>query len=437
MSVDDDLDGTLTPDNIPDVSYDHVAAPLSGTILDHMSEKDILDLISTVPKLTKTCLDLQGNLVSLKNEFSMYRLKCERRFNAIEQYSRRNSILLEYLRNVPRGARSTKFSKYVVRELNKLFPHLRIRPADIDAAHVLYYTDVEKRCPVVIVKFVSRDLRNTLYYSRKRISHTGVVIREHFTPSNQQLLEDASISDMASEVWSDQCKIFARINGKKKLLVDETDLITPASCANDPDITDAIGNPPLNVDIAEETPPVVGNAPADVSTTPPTSGSSVINEAISSQPPVNVGIIKVIEAKAQSNKLNKRYANNNRTNKPGTNSFRKNKFKKTQNSKFFYSKNFSNSKQQTSFINSNHSSFNSNYAQTAAPSQDSKAYRGGYSNAMNYRSSAYPGAGSSKSVYHDPQRWFPPVFYGNHHDAGGPYYYYDNVQSSNMPSAVY
>ena len=58
---------------------------------------------------------------------------------------------------------------------------------------------------------------------------------------------------------------------------------------------------------------------------------------------------------------------------------------------------------------------------------------------MNYRSSTYPGAGSSSTnVFQDPQRWFPPVFYENQHsNAGGPYYYYNDVQSSNMPNAGY
>ena len=128
---------TITNDNILDMQSD--VEPSS--ILNRMSDAEILDLITTIPKLTKTCLNLQNNLVAVRNEFSMYRSDCEKRFNAIEQYSRRNSLLLEFLRNVPRRAHGAKFSKYIVGELNKLFPHLRICCADIDASHILYYKD--------------------------------------------------------------------------------------------------------------------------------------------------------------------------------------------------------------------------------------------------------------------------------------------------------
>ena len=65
--------------------------------VDSMSKAELMKLISTIPTLTKTCVNLQGNLISLRNEYSLYRIACERRFNAIEQYSRRNSIIIEYI----------------------------------------------------------------------------------------------------------------------------------------------------------------------------------------------------------------------------------------------------------------------------------------------------------------------------------------------------
>ena len=101
------------------------------------------------------------------NEYDAYRESCEKHFNATGQYSRQNSLLFEFLLKVPRNLHGFKFSKYVVRELNKLFPHLRISLRDIDASHILYFSDPEeKKLPVVIVKFVSRDLRNSIYRNR-------------------------------------------------------------------------------------------------------------------------------------------------------------------------------------------------------------------------------------------------------------------------------
>ena len=403
-----------------------------------MSEAEILTLISSIPKLTKTCLSLQGDLVCVKNEFSLYRMESEKRLNDLEQYLRRNSLLLESLRNVPRRAHGAKFSKFVVRELNKLFPHLHIRLADIDASHILYYSDDDKRSPVVIVKFVSRDLRNAIYYSRRRIARTGIVIREHLTSSNRKLYDEACESNEVSEVWSDQCKLFAKVKGQKKMLVAESGLVSPASCSNDPAliirrnpraaVVSGSGNSaPVKDDrAAERNPaaapiaevPAIDDVGSNVAATPPS-------------PPINAKIMKVIEARKQSNTRSKRNTSNNNHNfnNTSTNRYNKKNVNKSHSSKSFFSKNRS---PPSNFINNQHS--------VVTPNRDFQAFRGGGGN-INYRSSAYPGAGSSNTntnVFQDPQRWFPPVFFGNPPaDAGGPYYYNNAQSNSSMHSAYF
>ena len=209
----------------------------------NLSKHQVIALLNSIPRLTKKCDSLQKDLTSLRTEYHAYRDDCEKRFNATGQYSRRNSLLFEFLFKVPKKLHGFKFSKYIVRELNKLFPHLRISLRDIDASHILYFADpVEKKSPVVIVKFVSRDLRNFIYHNRHNIAHTGVVISEHLTPTNLQLLEKARASSHTKKVWTEQCKIFAIVDDKKKLITSRSDL-TSTRAAN-PDVTPAVSQAP-------------------------------------------------------------------------------------------------------------------------------------------------------------------------------------------------
>lgn len=170
-----------------------------------------------------------------------------------------------------------------------------------------------------------------------------------------------------------------------------------------------------NPTVADIVPPVAGDG-SNVAAVPPS---------------INAGIMKVIEAKKQSNTLRKTKSNINNSsynskNKHRTsnnhNHFQKTSMKKHQSTKSFYSKN-------RSQLSSNLTT----HAQVVSPNRDFQAFRGGN---MNFRSSTYPGAGCSNNVFQNPQRWFPPVVFGNSPTAAGvPYYYYDNVQSNSMHSA--
>ena len=56
-----------------------------------------------------------------------------------------------------------------------------------------------------------------LHYSTDK----SIFLTEHFTPFNKGLLKKAQ---QAGYAWSDKCRIFARVNGQKKLIESEADL---------------------------------------------------------------------------------------------------------------------------------------------------------------------------------------------------------------------
>ena len=161
---------------------------------------------------------LQSAHELLKTSFEKHCITSNNRFNSGEQYTRRNSFLLNKLRWIPKY-RGWKFSAFIARLLTKLFPDFPVALRDIDTSHTLYKDEENK--PVIVVKFINRDLRNLIWDERSCSTDKSIFLTEHFTPFNKGLLKKAQ---QAGYAWSDKCRIFARVNGQKKLIESEADL---------------------------------------------------------------------------------------------------------------------------------------------------------------------------------------------------------------------
>ena len=182
-----------------------------------MSKDRILQLLSSIPAMNErldnleyknSCLEsenlhlktkyddlenrhnlLQSDHDILKTNFATSNDNFLKRFNKGEQYTRRNCLLVNKLLKVPTNIHGWKFSRYIARELNKLFPSISVSYSDIDTSHILY-KDEEKK-PVIVVKFVNRDLRNLLWSNRLQINSAHVFLSEHLTPLNSNLFSKA------------------------------------------------------------------------------------------------------------------------------------------------------------------------------------------------------------------------------------------------------
>ena len=184
--------------------------------------------------LEKSNCELNAKCNTLETRLIKYCQETDKRINEGNQYTRRNCLLVKKLNKVPRNIHGWKFSKYVARELNKLFPSIPVSYSDIDASHILYLDEDKK--PVVVVKFVNRDLRNLIWGNRDYINCRTVLLSEHLTPINRELFNKAQA---VGNAWSEQCKIFATANGQKKLIEQESDLdgidpLTEASVGSRP-----------------------------------------------------------------------------------------------------------------------------------------------------------------------------------------------------------
>lgn len=142
------------------------------------------------------------------------------------QYSRLPSLIIHGLRKVPFRKKGTAFSIWAAEQINRLLPKLpeRIGYWDIHASHPLG--------KAVIVRFQRRDLRNEIYRRRFHLSDNRVSISEHLTDDNLDLYHDTVAATSRKNVWTDQCKIFASGNGKRRVLIKQHDDINKIAASS-------------------------------------------------------------------------------------------------------------------------------------------------------------------------------------------------------------
>ena len=212
----------------------------------YLSQDRILQLLTSIPSLSEKIANLEHHNSNLESRYdtlesqykeleskhvllqdahaelqSSFTSHCDataKRFNSNEQYPRRNCLLINKLGWLPKY-RGWRFSQFIAKQLTRLFPDYPVGLRDIDTSHVLYKDEDDQL--VVVVKFVNRDVRNQIWDERSSISDPNVFLSEFFTPFNKELFSKAKAAGCA---WSDKCRIFAQVNGEKKLIESEEDL---------------------------------------------------------------------------------------------------------------------------------------------------------------------------------------------------------------------
>lgn len=238
------------------------------------------NLTSKYSALESSYCDLKTELTSVKKELSEHKSATDIRINETEQHGRSNSLLIHNLENVPRNLHNYKFSQYVLKQLQKHFPSVKVSQNDIDVSHILYFAAPYGQDPVVIVKFVNRDLRNYYYDLTLSDSYNGdVYFSDHLSPRNKELFDKAIAATNRDSVWFAKRKVHAIINGTTRIIEKESDLI--AATSSDPYMnTLNMMNPPLSSSTPHprqhrpnQNPPVAPAGAAASTSTQPVAGS--------------------------------------------------------------------------------------------------------------------------------------------------------------------
>ena len=153
----------------------------------------------------------------------------QHRLNENDQYLRRNSLLAIGMKppTEKEKLRGFKFADFVCEELNKLYGDKLTHPLSsekhIDAAHVLPTRNKKKT--VIIIQFISRIVRNEVFYAKRVLKQTGISICEHLTTHQLKLLDKTrNVLGKNVPVWTNQGTIFALVDNKKIPIRHDNDL---------------------------------------------------------------------------------------------------------------------------------------------------------------------------------------------------------------------
>lgn len=136
----------------------------------------------------------------------------------LEQYTRQNSLRIY---GVPeqQGENTDLTVIQICREKLKINLTLDM----IDVSHRL--PGKEGVHKPIIVKFVSRNTKKSIYNKKRMLKNSKIVIAEDLTKRRNQLLKEAKRRLGHKNAWSSDCKIFVKYNNDIKRISSMNDLI--------------------------------------------------------------------------------------------------------------------------------------------------------------------------------------------------------------------
>lgn len=140
--------------------------------------------------------------------------KCNSRMNDMEQYSRRNCLLIHGLKEQEQDGDCLNAVLDVF--CNKM--KLDIRPEFIDRTHRLGPRKEGGKVRAVIVKFISYYYRRMVFSNKKLLKNSGCYMTEALTKFNVQILSVAKREFGQENVWSMDGRIILKIENRKHIL---------------------------------------------------------------------------------------------------------------------------------------------------------------------------------------------------------------------------
>ena len=166
------------------------------------------------------------NLVADMNK-QIYNNKCS--IHDLEQYGRRNCLILHGCQNIPTNQASYfEFEKFVINKLNnKLKLTCKITPLDIDTCHTLPSRNRDTK--PIIIKFVRRSVRDMVFSLKKNLKASNgdtekLAISESLTKRRFSILSEAKKSFGFRNVWTWNGYIYCFFKQKRHAIYDLYDI---------------------------------------------------------------------------------------------------------------------------------------------------------------------------------------------------------------------
>ncbi|KAM3618395.1 uncharacterized protein V6R79_019930 [Siganus canaliculatus] len=187
--------------------------------------------ISTISKQQKLILDLMDEIKELKKQCAekdkmVAILEC--RVADLEQYSRKNYIVVSGLQNKPRSYARAVTRAYsgeptkpdldsIEQQVTAFFNSkgISVNNNDIEACHPLPQRNkVDK--PAVIIRFTNRKHKIALLRQGRKLKGSDVYVNEHLTKKNAEIAWKARFLRKQGKIqstWTANCKVCIKLNG--------------------------------------------------------------------------------------------------------------------------------------------------------------------------------------------------------------------------------
>lgn len=155
---------------------------------------------------------LEEEVQSLRSENKKLQTALEDRSDALEQYSRRNSIRIFGLAEKPNETVMDTVLQFFNGTLK-----LNLTAANIDRCHWLAKSQ-EGKFRLIIVKFISYTHKNLVMMNRKSLKGSTVVVTEDLTKARYTRLKAAQAKYGKKNVWTWDGRILVSTDQKRVLL---------------------------------------------------------------------------------------------------------------------------------------------------------------------------------------------------------------------------
>lgn len=170
-------------------------------------DKYVNDINTVVSEINQDLYKAEDEAATVKN-----------RLDGHDQYSRRNSLLVHGLTDVPTNCSELRMIEYACQKINSIVPtKFSLSPFFIETAHVLATRKRNNRSRVIVVKFKLRWMRNLIvnefeeYYSSKKF---GVKITEHLYSQTMKLLKLCEHRFGKNYAWTREGVVYVATNEK-------------------------------------------------------------------------------------------------------------------------------------------------------------------------------------------------------------------------------
>lgn len=178
----------------------------------------------------KSMKEAIGRIEKILEDVARSTRENERKLDDLEQYGRRNCLILHGCKNVPKKGSYYDFEKFVVDKLNsRLCLDYKIKSLDIDTCHILPSRSPRKDgWSPIIIKFVRRSVRDLVYSNKRKLKSANnrekLSITESLTSRRLTLLLEARKAFGYYNVWTSNGTVYCAYNDSRQVLDDFGDI---------------------------------------------------------------------------------------------------------------------------------------------------------------------------------------------------------------------